>query len=45
MDWEMNLQPLRKSAKVKNSFMLWGKATAASGDFFVFDLGEAVTLE
>jgi hypothetical protein len=44
MDWEMNLQPLQKSAKVKSSFMHWKKATAAGGVFFAFDLGESGTL-
>jgi hypothetical protein len=45
LDLEMNLQPLRKCAKVKISFLLLEKRTAAGGDFFAFDLGGAVTLE
>jgi len=39
LDPEMNLQPLRKSATVKMTFLHWEKATAAGGDFFVFELG------
>ena len=33
----MDLQPLRKNAKVKIPFLLLEKRTAASGDFFAFD--------
>ncbi|AWV73879.1 hypothetical protein EAC26_13880 [Enterococcus faecium] len=35
----MNLQPLRKSAKVKISFLLLGKRNGSSGYFFAFDFG------